>query len=108
MTTYFISGIVAALFLLVAALIAQIIKYEGGANPTDPMRRRIWFWIIGVINPAVFYFLAAFVIAPSNKKALEQWNDALPIATIAGFGIYLILGFILSKVFKNGKLGNWF
>jgi hypothetical protein len=33
---------------------------------------------------------------------------ALPIATAVGFVVYVLLGFILSKIFKNGKLGNWF
>jgi hypothetical protein len=33
---------------------------------------------------------------------------ALPIATAVGFVLYIILGFVLSKVFQKGKIGNWF
>jgi hypothetical protein len=47
-------------------------------------------------------------MAPSNRRELEQWNDSLPIAVGVGFVVYVILGLVLSKVFKNGKIGNWF
>jgi len=108
MSTYILSIIFAALVLLIAALISTAIKFEGGANPKDPGKRKMWFWIFAILNPLIFYVVAAFVMAPSNKKQLEEWNDSLPIAVGVGFIIFIILGFVLSKVFKNGRLGNWF
>ena len=108
MRTYILSIIFAAVILLIAALISNSIKYEGGANPKDPAKRKMWFWILAVLNPVLFYALAAFVLAPSNKKQLKIWNESLPIATIIGFVGFIILGFILSKMFKNGRLGHWF
>jgi len=108
MTTYILSIIFAAAILLIAALISNAIKFEGGSHPKDPGKRKMWFWIFAILNPIAFYTIAAFVMAPSNRKELEQWNDSLPIATVLGFIVFIILGFILSKVFKNGKLGNWF
>ena len=30
------------------------------------------------------------------------------IATGVCFVVYILLGFILSKIFKNKKIGNWF
>ncbi len=108
MSTYILSVIFATVVLLIAALISIAIKYEGGANPKDPGKRKMWFWIFATINPALFYVIAAFAMAPSSKRAFEEWNDSLPIATIIGFFVYIILGFLLSKIFKNGKLGNWF
>jgi sulfoxide reductase heme-binding subunit YedZ len=47
-------------------------------------------------------------MAPSNRSDNEDWMDSLPIALAIGFVIYIVLGFVLSKMFKNGKLGNWF
>lgn len=108
MSTYILSVIFAAAVLLLAALVSNMIQFEGGSNPKDPGKRKMWFWIFAILNPIIFYSIAAFVMAPSNRRDLESWNDSLPIATIVGFVVYIILGFILSKIFKNGKIGNWF
>jgi sulfoxide reductase heme-binding subunit YedZ len=108
MSTYILSVIFAAVVLLLAALISNLIQFEGGSNPKDPGKRKMWFWIFAVLNPVIFYVVAAFVMAPSNRRELEAWNDSLPIAVGVGFVVYIVLGFVLSKVFKNGKLGNWF
>jgi uncharacterized membrane protein len=108
MNTYILSIIFAAFVLLITALISNAIQFEGGANPKDPGKRKMWFWIFAILNPIIFYSLAAFVMVPSNKKDSVQWMDSLPIATIIGFLVYIILGFVLSKIFKNGKIGNWF
>jgi sulfoxide reductase heme-binding subunit YedZ len=111
MTAYIFGTVSAALFLLIAALISLSIKYEGGANPTDPKKRKMWFYIMGILNPVVFFLLGSFVLAPdANNNAVEHddFINALPIATGVGLVVYFVLGFILSKMFKNGKLGNWF
>jgi ABC-type glycerol-3-phosphate transport system permease component len=108
MNTYILSIIFAAVVLLIAALISNAVKYEGGANPKDPGKRKMWFWIFAIINPVLFYVIAAFVMVPSSKKESTQWLDALPVATIIGFVVFILLGFVMSKIFKNGKLGNWF
>ncbi len=108
MTTYILSIIFAAVVLLLAALISNAIKFEGGANPKDKSKRKMWFWIFAVLNPIIFYSIAAFVMTPSNRKAQETWNDSLPIAVAIGFVVYIILGFVMAKMFKNGKIGNWF
>ena len=58
MTTYIISVIFAAAMILIAALISIAIQYEGGSNPKDPKKRKIWFWVIAVINPIVNFLLS--------------------------------------------------
>lgn len=108
MNTYILSIIIAGVALLLAALISVGIQYEGGSHPKDPGKRKLWFWIFAIINPALFYSLAAFVMKPSNKKAANEWMDSLPIAIAIGFVTFVVVGFILSKIFKNGKLGHWF
>jgi hypothetical protein len=111
MTSYIIAVIFAAFFTLIAALISNAIKFEGGANPQDPKKRKIWFWIMAIINPVVFFLLGAFVIAPNandDQMVYDSYMAALPIATAVGFVVYMVIGFVLAKMFKNGKIGNWF
>ncbi len=108
-TAYIISVSTALLFLLLSAVIANAIKYEGGSNPKDPKRRKIWFWILAVLNPTVGFLLGYFVFKPDvNIMELNNYTNALSIGTGIGFVLYIVLGFILSKVFRNGKIGNWF
>lgn len=111
MTSYIISVIVAAAMILVAALISNSIKFEGGANPKDPGKRKTWFWVIGIINPIIFFVLARFVLAPvadDDQMVYDEYMGVVPIATAVGFVSYIILGFVLAKIFKHGKIGNWF
>jgi sulfoxide reductase heme-binding subunit YedZ len=111
MNSYITSIISAGLFILIAALISNAIKYQGGRDPKDPKKRRIWFWILAILNPVLFYILSAFVISPNpdnDQIVYDEYMASLPIAAGIGFVVYVFLGFILSKVFKNGRLGNWF
>jgi sulfoxide reductase heme-binding subunit YedZ len=111
MNSYITSVIAAGLFILIAALISNMIQFEGGSNPKDPGKRKMWFWIIAILNPVLFYVLSAFVLAPNpdnDQMVYDDYMATLPIAAGIGFIIYVVLGFVLSKVFKNGKLGNWF
>ncbi|WP_366183618.1 hypothetical protein [Flavobacterium ovatum] len=111
MTAYFISAIFAGAMILLAAFISNSIKFEGGSNPTDPGKRKMWFWIMAIINPIVCYTIGWLVLAPnaeSKQMQFDEYMAVLPIATVVGFFIYIIAGFILSKIFINGKVGNWF
>ncbi|QNK60999.1 hypothetical protein H7F33_10390 [Pedobacter sp. PAMC26386] len=108
-TAYIISIIAALIFLLFAAIISNAIKFEGGSNPKDPQSRRTWFWILAILNPAVGFLLGYFVFKPdANVMVLNNYINALSIGTAIGFVLYILLGFILSKVFTNGKIGHWF
>lgn len=111
MTSYIIAAIVAGAMILITALISSAIQYKGGTNPKDPGQRKMWFWIIAVLNPVIFFCLGRFVLAPNpenDQMVYDDYMKVLPISTAIGFVLYIIIGFILSKVFKNGKLGHWF
>jgi uncharacterized membrane protein len=108
MTTYIISVIFAALMILISALISSAIKYEGGAHPKDPKKRKMWFWTFAILNPLLFFTLSLLLLAPADQAEHDDFMSALPIATAIGFVLYIVLGFIMSKLFKNGKIGNWF
>ena len=111
MTTYILSFIFALAMILVAALISNLIQFEGGSNPKDPQKRKIWFWVIAILNPISCFLIGMYVLAPDPENSQIDYDDfiaSLPIAVGAGFVIYILIGFILSKIFKNGKLANWF
>jgi len=106
---YIIAGIISLSMLLLAAIIANAIKFEGGSRPKDPKKRKIWFWVLAFVTPAMIFLPGYFVFKPdANIMIVNNYITALGIGTIAGFFLYLILGVVLSKIFKNGKIGHWF
>ena len=107
-TAYIISIVCAFVCLLIAALISNSIKYEGGANPKDPAKRKMWFWVWAVLTPVLGFALGFLMKPTKNQMEANKYMNALFIGIALAFVIYIILGFVLSKVFKNGKLGNWF
>jgi len=111
MTSYIIALIVAGAMILIAALISSAIQFKGGSHPKDPGQRKTWFWVIAVINPIVFFILGRFVLAPNpedDQMVFDEYMKVLPIATGVGFVLYIVIGFVLSKIFRHGKLGHWF
>lgn len=108
-SAYIISIIIAFAFLLVAAFISTSIQFEGGSRPKDAQKRKTWFWLLALLNPGVTFLLGYYVFKPvANIMIVNKYVSALGIGTAIGFFIYIVAGFILSKIFKNGKLGHWF
>lgn len=108
-SAYIISIGIAFIFLLLAAFISTSIKFEGGSKPKDAQKRKTWFWVLALLNPIVTYLLGYYVFKPdANIMIVNKYITALGIGTAVGFFVYIIVGFVLSKVFKNGKIGHWF
>lgn len=108
MVTYFIAMLVAGAVLLISVAVALIIKYEMQVNSKDKTKRKVWFWVLAVVNPVLFYVLAGIILLPANPRLRTEWEDSLPIALIVGFVFYILLGIVLSKLYRTRKLGNWF
>ncbi len=108
-SAYIVTIITALLFLFVAALIASAIQFEKGSRPRDPRKRKTWFWILAILNPMIAFTLGYFVFKPdANVLIVSRYITALSIGTGIGFIAYIVLGFLLSRMFRNGKLGHWF
>lgn len=109
-TTYIFAFIFLGVFLLLAALISKMIAYEGGTNPKDPGKRKVWFWIFAILGPISFYLYHFLMVIPMVKKgpAMDKYAIHVPISTAIVLVLYIVIGFVLSKLMKRGKLGNWF
>ncbi len=105
---YIVPIIVSLVFLLLAAVVANMIKFEGGTNPKDGKKRRLWFWVLAILAPSVAFTVTFFLLAPTKKVEYDRFMSALPIGTGIGFVLYVALGFVFSRMFKHGKMGNWF
>ena len=108
--TYIFAVVVAIAFVGISMLVAKTIAYEGGRNPGDPRKRRIWFFVLAGIN-AIAFFLWNFLYvaekvkgAPAQSKFLVHSGISTGVAII----VFIILGFVLSKLIKKGKYGTIF
>ena len=126
--TVILVGVLSALvFLLLAMLVANMIKFEPGSNPRDPQKRKLWFWVLGVLATVLAFVLLYFVFSPETtpnvvnnmpkvtpaqkaafKKAYDHYMLMAGISAGITFVLYVLLGFVLSKIFKTKKIGNWF
>lgn len=108
--TYIVAVIFIVVFIALAILIANLIKFQGGTNPKDPGKRRVWFWVLAILAPLTFYLYNFFLVIPNVKTgpALNKFSMHPPIASGVVLIVYIILGFVLAKMMSRGKVGNWF
>ncbi|MDJ1470888.1 hypothetical protein QNI19_24055 [Cytophagaceae bacterium DM2B3-1] len=107
--TYMFAAIAAVIFIGLSWVVANLIKWEGGKDPQDAGKRRAAFFIIWFVAGAAFFLYNMFVvsdkIAPNLQSKFSQVNY---ISTAIVFVVYIILGFVLSKLMKNSKYGTIF
>ena len=107
--TYIFGAVAGQVFLVISALIANGIKFEGGSNPKDPGRRKIYFWVLLVLSFIAFFLYNMFVVAKTITPNLQsKFMTTNIVGSLITILVYFILGFILSKMFSTGKLGSWF
>ena len=110
LSAYVMALAIALVFLLIAAVISNLIQFEKGSHPKDPGKRKMWFWILAILSPIIIFLIGFFVVRSGIKvpSARENYTTALIVGTGLSFIFYVVLGLILSKTFKHGKIGNWF
>ena len=109
-STYIFALIFMGVAILLAAVISNMISIEGGSNPKDPGKRRMWFWVFAIIGPVSFFLYNLLSVIPTIKKgpALDKFGVTHIIGAAIILVAYIVVGFVLSKIMKRGKLGNWF
>lgn len=108
--TYVLAAITAIVFIGISLIVASAIAYEGGKNPRDPKKRRVWFFVLGIIAVIAFFlwnflFVSGKVLLPALQDKFFMHNA---IATGVTLVVYLLIGFLLSKMMKRSKYGTIF
>ncbi len=107
--TYVLGAVVGLVFLALAAIIAHAIKFEGGARPKDPGKRRLWFWLLLIVSFVSFFLYNMFIVAPTVSLNLQsRFLTANLVGSAIDIATYVVAGFVLGKIFSTGKLANWF
>ena len=107
-SAYVIGICVSIVLILIAAAIAKSIEYK--PDLSDVSKRKVWFWILGILCP-VLTFALAYVIIYSGIKAhnlQKSYMTAMGISAAVSFILYVVLGIISAKISKTGKISNWF
>jgi hypothetical protein len=107
-TTYMYAVIVTIVAVVVAFIIANLIKYQGGRNANDHIKRRIGFIVVGLIAPISFFlynhlFVSAFI---TKAPLAAKFSKANIMATLIILGGYVVLGIVTMLIFRSSKWGS--
>lgn len=107
-SAYILAIIVWAVMFLISVFISNAIAYK--PDMSDVGKRRIWFWVLGVLTPIIGFGLnyAIFFVKIHARSKQTDFLTAMAIAAGISLVLYIIAGFIASKISKTGKLSNWF
>jgi hypothetical protein len=110
MKTYITGAIFGLIMLGIAIFISNAIAYGTGRNAKDTKLRKVVFWFITAITPVLFYLYNFLIVMSTIRKGPAQGLFQAPaaISAILSFATILGLGIVLSKTFKDKKIGNWF
>ena len=110
MNAYVISLLVAIAAMLIAIIASNAVDYKPGVNSKDVTTRRIWFWVMGVLTPVISWVICYFLVYETARGKTHKADamQAMCIAVAVFFVLYILVGWILSMVFNNKKIGTWF
>jgi H+/Cl- antiporter ClcA len=106
--TYMYAIIAAVIALALAFLVANLIKYEGGRNSRDHIKRRIWYIILGIVFIFAFYLYNALYVSDFITKASLQakFSNTNLLSTLVLLGIYLGAGLLTMMLIRSSKWGS--
>lgn len=108
--TYILAIVVALAFVGISILVSNAIAYQGGKSPKDAKKRRVWFWVLSPIASAVFFlwnymYVLELVKGTPAKNKFMAHNAS---ATVAVLLLYILVGFVMSKLMTKRKYGTLF
>lgn len=108
--TYIFALVLALLFVGISILVANMIAYQGGKNPRDAKKRKIWFFVLAAINTIAFFLWNLLYVSNLVKGAPAQDKFLMHNAISTGVTllVFILVGFLISKLMKKGKYGTIF
>jgi hypothetical protein len=106
--TYMYAIIAAVAALVIAFLIANFIKWEGGKHSRCSIKRRVWFVVIGIFFTFSFYLYNAFYVSNFIKKSSLQadFSSANILAALTLLASYVVTGLITMSLIRTSKWGS--
>lgn len=106
--TYMYAIIAAVIALALAFLVANLIKFEGGRNSRDHIKRRIWYIILGIVFIFAFYLYNALYVSDYITKASLQakFSTTNLLSTLVLLGIYVVAGLLTMMLIRSSKWGS--
>ena len=103
-SAYILAIIVCAVMFIISAVVANLITFK--PDLSDVAKRKVWFWVIGVIGLSLNY--GVFFVKIHARSKQSDFLTAMAIAAAASFVLYVVAGFVAAKISKTGKISNWF
>ncbi|MCC8175820.1 MAG: hypothetical protein LIO91_05245 [Bacteroidales bacterium] len=107
MSAYVWGAVILIVFFLVAVTASNMILYK--PNNPGTAARKVWFWLCCLLATvatfAIGVWKAGDISVPVTKQAFE---NHVYIATGVVFLAFILVGFAISKICSNSKLGTWF
>jgi hypothetical protein len=106
--TYMYAVIIGIAAVVLAFIIANLVKYQGGKNPTDHITRRIWYIVLGLAVPIAFFLYNAMYVSNYIIKAPLQakFSIASILATLVMLGVYVVVGILTMLIMRRSKWGS--
>lgn len=106
-SAYMWAIVIMVVFFILAVAISNLILFK--PNNPGTTKRRICFWICCVAT-GVVGFVTNFIIGKSITVPSDQSDYFMHtgIATAVSVVLFIIIGFVVSKLFPNSKVGTWF
>lgn len=106
--TYMYAVIIGIVAIVFAFIIAKLIKWQGGRNPRDHVKRRVWYIILGLVFPIAFFLYNTLYVSSYITRAPLQakFSTANILATLIVLGVYVVVGIITMMVMRSTKWGS--
>ncbi len=106
--TYIYAIIGAVVALALAFLIANLIKFEGGKNSRDHIKRRVWCVVLGIVFAFSFYLYNALYVSNYIAKSSLQakFSTANLFSTLVLLAIYIVVGLLTMVLIRSSKWGS--
>lgn len=98
--------IVVGIALALAILISMMINWR--SNRRDFKVRRIWFILLGLALPLIYWLCCNLIWVPriQNIGFQSQFKDTVLYVLIVSIVLYAVVGVLLMFCFRNSKFGS--